>query len=257
VYRIRPPSGGPKGPTGSGPPAGAVPDIEPPKNSTSMAASYFDVDGTLVTTNLVHPTLYYLANQGTPVQTALRIGTALARAPSMIFAELRDRRMFNELLYMTYAGMSEDRLVMLAKEIFENVIRRSLFPYATDLVKRNLENGHRVVLISGALDWIVQHLADHLGAQEIIANRLEMKDGIATGKMIKPVVAGPEKARLIREHAARNDFDLNECYAFSDSYSDVPMLSVVGHPAAVNPDRRLALLAKAYSWPRFDLTEPA
>ena len=75
----------------------------------------------------------------------------------------------------------------------------------------------------------------------------------ATGKLLKPVVAGPEKARLIREHARAGNHALNDCFAFSDSYSDVPMLSVVGHPAAVNPDRRLSLLAKAYSWPMFDL----
>jgi phosphoserine phosphatase len=81
-----------------------------------------------------------------------------------------------------------------------------------------------------------------------------MKAGIATGKLLKPVVAGPEKARIVRDHARRNGHDLDECFAFSDSYSDVPMLSVVGHPAAVNPDRRLALLAKAYAWPEFDLS---
>jgi phosphoserine phosphatase len=87
----------------------------------------------------------------------------------------------------------------------------------------------------------------------VIANQLEMKDHVATGKLLRPVVAGPEKARLIRQHARSNGHDLDECFAFSDSYSDVPMLSVVGHPTAVNPDRRLALLAKAYSWPSFHL----
>jgi HAD superfamily hydrolase (TIGR01490 family) len=220
-----------------------------------MSASYFDVDGTLVSTNLVQPTLYYLINQGTPVQSALRVGRALLRAPSMAAAELRDRRLFNELLYSAYQGMSEDRVLILAEEIFSDVIRPSLYPFARSLVASSLANGHRVVLISGALDCITKLLAEHLGAHEVIANRLEFKDGIATGKLLKPVVAGPEKARLIREHAKNNGFDLNDCYAFSDSYSDVPMLSVVGHPAAVNPDRRLALLAKAYSWPRFDLTD--
>lgn len=222
-----------------------------------MSASYFDVDGTLVSTNLVHPTLYYLVNQGTPVQSALRVGRALLRAPSMAAAELRDRRLFNELLYSAYEGMSEDRVLILAEEIFSDVIRPSLYPFARSLVDKSLANGQRVVLISGALDCIIRLLAEHLGAHEVIANRLEFKDGIATGKLIKPVVAGPEKARLIREHAKNNGFDLNDCHAFSDSYSDVPMLSVVGHPAAVNPDRRLALLAKAYSWPRFDLTDLA
>jgi phosphoserine phosphatase len=82
-----------------------------------------------------------------------------------------------------------------------------------------------------------------------------MRNRIATGKLLKPVVAGPEKARLIREHARQRGHDLNECHAFSDSYSDVPMLSVVGHPAAVNPDARLKLLARAYDWPTFRLSE--
>jgi phosphoserine phosphatase len=100
---------------------------------------------------------------------------------------------------------------------------------------------------------VIRHLASYLGATSIIANRLEMKEGIATGKLLRPVVAGPEKARIVREHARAKGYDLEECFAFSDSYSDIPMLSVVGHPAAVNPDKRLKLLAKAYSWPSFDL----
>ncbi|HMR74201.1 MAG TPA: HAD family hydrolase [Polyangiaceae bacterium] len=222
-----------------------------------MTASYFDVDGTLISTNLVHPTLFYLVNQGTPVQTAMRLGRALLRAPAMGLAELADRRTFNELLYASYAGMSEDRLVLLSDEVFDDVIKPAIFDNAQGLVRQNVERGHRVVLISGALDFIVQRLAEHLGAHEVIANRLEMKDGYATGKLLKPVVAGPEKARLIREHARKGGFDLEECYAFSDSYSDLPMLSVVGHPAAVNPDKRLSLLAKAYSWPSFDLRTSA
>jgi HAD superfamily hydrolase (TIGR01490 family) len=222
-----------------------------------VAACYFDVDGTLVRTNLIQPSLYYFLNQGTPVQTAMRLGRALVQAPSMMLAELRDRRVFNELLYSAYAGMSEDRLLLLSEEVFDDVLRPALFPQARALVEKSQAAGHQVVFVSGALDCIVQHLARYLGGGEVIANRLEMKAGIATGKLIKPVVAGPEKARIVRDHARARGHDLDECFAFSDSYSDVPMLSVVGHPAAVNPDRRLALLAKAYSWPSFDLTQPS
>jgi HAD superfamily hydrolase (TIGR01490 family) len=219
-----------------------------------LAACYFDVDGTLVRTNLIQPTLYYLLNQGTPVQTALQLGKALLRAPRMASAELLDRRLFNELLYSAYAGMSEDRLVVLADEVWSSVLRPSLFPAARSLVEKSKAAGHELVFVSGALDLIVDRLADYFGGGDVIANRLEMKDGIATGKLLKPVVAGPEKARIVRDHARKKGHDLDECFAFSDSYSDVPMLSVVGHPAAVNPDRRLALLAKAYAWPEFDLT---
>jgi HAD superfamily hydrolase (TIGR01490 family) len=213
-----------------------------------VAASYFDVDGTLVSSNLVHPTLYYLRNQATPLKTARHLGRALLKAPAMAIAEMRDRRMFNELLYSAYAGVSEDRMEVLSGEVFEDVLKPALYPFARDLIAQSKRAGHRVVLISGALDCVLRHLAESLGA-----DRLEMKDRIATGKILQPVVAGPTKARLIREHARQHGFDLDECYGYSDSYSDVPMLSVVGHPAAVNPDKRLSLLAKAYDWPTFQL----
>jgi HAD superfamily hydrolase (TIGR01490 family) len=214
-----------------------------------MAASYFDVDGTLVSTNLVHPTLFYLLNQATPLHSAAKLGLALAKAPWMALAELQDRRKFNELLFSAYEGVSEDRLVSLADEAFDKVIKPRIYPAAKDFVKTSLDKGHDVVLVSGALDFLMKILASYLGATDVIANRLEIKDRFATGKLLRPVVAGPEKARLIREHARAKGHNLDDCFAYSDSYSDVPMLSVVGYPAAINPDRKLSLLAKAYHWP--------
>ena len=214
-----------------------------------MAASYFDVDGTLVTTNLVHPTLFYLQNQPTPLHSLAKVGRALLKAPWMALAEMKDRRLFNEMLFSSFEGVSEDRLLLLAEETFEKVMKPKLYPGARDLVQTSLDKGHEVILVSGALDFIMAFLKDHLGATGVIANRLEIKDRFATGKLLRPVVAGPEKARLIREHARAGGHDLDECFAYSDSYSDVPMLSVVGHPAAVNPDRKLSLLANAYHWP--------
>jgi HAD superfamily hydrolase (TIGR01490 family) len=220
-----------------------------------VAASYFDVDGTLVAGNLIDPTLFYLLNQANPVRTFQRLSRAIAKAPAMAMAELLDRRTFNELLYSTYEGMTEDRLFLLADEVFESRIRPTLYPAALDLVQKSRDAGHEIVLVSGILDFILRKLGDHLGGCALICNRLEMKNRIATGKLLKPVVAGPEKARLLRQHARANGHELDDCYAFSDSYSDVPMLSVVGHPAAVNPDRRLSLLARAYSWPTFRLSD--
>lgn len=219
-----------------------------------MPASYFDVDGTLVATNLVHPALFYLVNQPTPLETLRRVGKTLLRAPAMMAAELVDRRMFNELLFQSYEGMSEDRLEILAEEAFTKVILPSLYPRAMSLVEKSRAAGHEIVLVSGTLDFILRQLGEHLGGATLVANRLEMKNRRATGKLLRPVVAGPQKAQLIRDHARARGFDLDECFAFSDSYSDVPMLSVVGHPAAVNPDKRLSLLAKAYAWPSFELT---
>jgi HAD superfamily hydrolase (TIGR01490 family) len=222
-----------------------------------MAASYFDVDGTLVTTNLVHPTLFYMMNQPTPLHSLATLARGLARAPWMALAEKRDRRLFNEILFTSFGGMSEDRLLSLAGEAFDKVIKPNLYKGAKDLVKLSRDKGHDVIIVSGALDFLMQLLADHLGATGVIANRLEIKDRFATGKLLRPVVAGPEKARLLREHARAAGHDLDECFAYSDSYSDVPMLSVVGHPAAVNPDHKLSLLANAYHWPIIHLTKAA
>lgn len=214
-----------------------------------MAACYFDVDGTLVTTNLVHPTLYYLVNQPTPVHSLRRLARAALAAPWLALAERRDRRAFNELLFGIFRGMSEDRLIVLAEEVVDRVLRPALLPGARDLVARCRDRGDEVVLVSGALDIHMRLFAAEIGATEVIANRLEMKDGTATGKLVRPVVAGPEKAVLIRDHARRRGHDLAACSAFTDSFSDVPMLSVVGHPAAVNPDAKLERLARIYHWP--------
>jgi HAD superfamily hydrolase (TIGR01490 family) len=167
----------------------------------------------------------------------------------MALAEWVDRRRFNELLFASYEGISRDRLLLLADEAFETVLRRAVFPGARDLVQRSRAEGHDVVLVSGALDFLMARLAKHLGATAIVANRLEFRDGYATGKLLRPVVAGPEKARLVREWASANGHDLSGCFAYSDSHSDVPMLSVVGHPCAVNPDWRLGQVARTYAWP--------
>lgn len=218
-----------------------------------MPASYFDVDGTLVTTNLLHPTLFYLANQQTPLKSLGKLARGLLSAPLLAYSELTDRRVFNERLYGLFEGTSEDRLHVLGEEAFDKILKPNLFAGAKDLVQSCRDKGHDVVLISGSLDFLMHRLKDHLGATHVIANRLEMHALHATGKLLRPVVAGPEKARLIREHAKAHGHDLDECFGYSDSYSDVPMLSVVGRPTAVNPDAALLRLARAYHWPVLNL----
>jgi HAD superfamily hydrolase (TIGR01490 family) len=217
--------------------------------------SFFDVDGTLVRTNLLHPTFFYLANQNNPLTSLGAVARAAFGGPRMALAEMLDRRRFNELLFAAYAGISQDRLLILADEAFDTVIKRAIYPGARDLVQRCRAEGHEVVLVSGALDFLMDRLAKHLGATAHISNRLEIKDNYATGKLLRPIVAGPEKARLVREWARDRGHDLSDCFGYSDSYSDVPMLSVVGHPCVVNPDLRLHKLARTYAWPVITLGE--
>src|SRR5580704_13425929 len=112
-----------------------------------VAASFFDVDGTLVRTNLLHPTVFYLTNQPNPIRSLFAVARAVAGGPRMALAEMVDRRRFNELLFASYEGISRDRLLVLADEAFDKAVRRALYPGARDLVQRCRSEGHEVVLV--------------------------------------------------------------------------------------------------------------
>jgi HAD superfamily hydrolase (TIGR01490 family) len=217
------------------------------------AASYFDVDGTLTRTNLFDGLWFYLMNQSNPFKGLGRVAKTVASIPAYFAVDQVDRSTFNEMLFRGYEGMTEDRLLDLSDEVFETVLRPALYKDGISLVKRAKASGHRIVLLSGSPDFLLQRLGKMLEADDVIGNRLHMRDGRATGKLMPPIVAGPEKAKIIKDHAKHYGFDLDDCAAYSDSMSDVPMLSVVGRPAAVNPDFRLRAMAKTHRWPVLDL----
>lgn len=219
-----------------------------------MTASYFDVDGTLVSSNLMHTAVWYMANDINPLRSAKQLGKLLVRGPRLLVAELTDRRSLNELLFAVFRGITEDRLHVLADEAYAWVMKDRIYKGARDIVSRAKDLGHEVVLVSGALDFLLERLAADLGADHWVGNRLEIHDGYATGKLLRPVVAGPNKSRLIADHARDHGHELSECFGYSDSYSDVPMLSVVGRPAVINPDARLLRLARTYQWPIIELS---
>jgi HAD superfamily hydrolase (TIGR01490 family) len=218
-------------------------------------AAFFDVDGTLVRTNIVHAFAFYAMNQGSILGTAWQTVRTVASIPMFIATDRLDRKLFNELFYRYYAGQSEDRLETLAEELFEDVLRPAVYPGAARLVEEARRAGCRIVFVTGALDFTVRRLAAHLGADDLIANRMRFVQGIATGQVVPPIIEGAHKALAIRDYCVREGVALERSFAYSDSFSDYPMLAVVGHPAAVNPDPRLARVARAYEWPILRTTE--
>ena len=218
------------------------------------SAAFYDVDGTLIDANIVHTFSYYAWNQPTLTGSIVKTARTLASLPLFFIADKLSRKAFNELFYRYYAGMSEDRLVVLAEEMFEDVIKPRIFPRAKDLIEESRRAGCRQVLLSGALDFTMRPLARYLGVDDLIANRLEFSGGYATGKLEKPFIAGATKATVMRDYAAAHKVDLAKSWAYSDSYSDFPMLAVVGRPTAVNPDLRLRAVARSYDWPVLDLS---
>ncbi len=218
-------------------------------------AAFFDVDGTLVRTNIVHAFAFYALNQGSIFGTAWRTARTAARVPLYWALDKVNRKVFNQVFYASYRGISEDRLLVLAQELYEEVLKPGIHPGTPRLLAQARSAGCRIVLVTGALDFTVRDLARHLGADDLIANRMHFVEGVATGRVVPPIVEGAHKAQLVRDYCSREGLPLDKSHAYSDSFSDYPMLAVVGHPAAVNPDLRLRSIARAYQWPVLHTTE--
>jgi alcohol-forming fatty acyl-CoA reductase len=117
-------------------------------------------------------------------------------------------------------------------------------------IRAHRARGDRVVLVTGALDFLVEPLA-HL-ADELVAARLVERRGAFTGELAEPPLSADARASLAARLAAEHDVDLADCHAYGDSVSDLPLLELVGHPVAVNPDFRLAREARRRHWTTLD-----
>src|ERR1700722_6318572 len=212
-------------------------------------AAFYDLDGTLVDLNLVHAAIFTLANVGEwSGRVSYLLGFA-ARIPRLYIAEQRDRRTLNTVLFEAFKGVSRDRLFSLGEEYCERILVGHLFPRAVELIEANREAGIEPVLVTGSPDFIVAPLARHLGIADFAANRFVFSRGRATGRLAQPGVAGEEKAVWCDEYATAHDLDLANCWGYADSHYDPAFLAALGHPVAVNPDRRLRAAALSRQWP--------
>ena len=214
----------------------------------ARGAAFYDLEGTLVSTNLVHTLGFYAQRQQGLLQTISKSAKTLAKIPLFAATDLYSRNVFNEFFFKSYTGESEDRLRYFSDELFEKTLKPAIYPGTFTLLEQSKKLGLRQVVITGALDFSVARLLEHLGIEDYAANRLEFVNGYATGRLLPPVMASATKAKWIREFAERENISLSDSYAYSDSISDLPMLSIVGHPAAVNPDFRLKQIALQHDW---------
>ncbi len=221
--------------------------------NNGQAAAFYDLEGTLVSTNLVHTLAFYTQRQQGIWQSAKKSIGTLAKLPLFGVAELYSRNVFNEVFFRSYEGISQDRLRYFSDELFEEVLKPAVFPGTRELIEQGKKIGQRQVVLTGALDFTIQRLMEYLEIDDYVANRLEFVNGYATGRVLPPVMAAATKAKWIREYAERENINLSGSYAYSDSISDLPMLSIVGHPVAVCPDFRLKQTARQHDWAILDL----
>ena len=143
----------------------------------------------------------------------------------------------------------------IVADTLHNVVDPIVYDEAVSLIEEHKLAGRDVVIVSTSGTEVVEPIGAMLGADIVVASRLEETDGKYTGN-IDYYAYAEEKARAIEELAEQVGYDLDECYAYSDSITDVHMLQVVGHPSAVNPDKELRRIANERGWPVLTFVRP-
>src|SRR5580698_106438 len=146
------------------------------------------------------------------------------------------------------AGHSVAEVVGLGEEIYDDLMADKIWSGTRALAQLHLDAGQRVWLVTAAPAELASLLARRLGLTGALGTVSEVKDGVYTGRLVGEPLHGPAKAEAITALAEKEGLDLSQCSAYSDSANDLPMLSAVGHPVAVNPDATLKRIAKENEW---------
>ncbi len=145
-------------------------------------------------------------------------------------------------------GHSVAELESLGEEIFDEAMAHRIWPGTRAMAQLHLDQGQRVWLVTAAPVEIATIIARRLGLTGALGTVSEHEDGVYTGRLVGDMLHGPAKGEAIKAIAEREGLDLARCSAYSDSFNDLPMLSLVGDPCAINPDSRLRDHAKAHGW---------
>jgi HAD superfamily hydrolase (TIGR01490 family) len=209
-----------------------------------MAA--FDLENTLIASNVV-ASYSWLATRRLPVDDRLRfVLKTLAEAPSLLALDRKDRSDFLRFFYRRYDGAPVEQLEEDAAEMFSALILAKSFPAAIRRVREHRRLGHRTVLITGALNFVIEPIRPLF--DDIVCAEMTSAGGVYTGELHEVPPTGESRAQAMMDYAELHDLDLRESVAYADSTSDLPMLDIVGFPVAVNPETRLAALARKRGW---------
>jgi len=220
-----------------------------------IRAAFYDLDGTLISGNVVTRYAFFARHDPSLARAAWKCSKLLLSLPFLIGLDFYSRRLFNEVFYREYRGLRKDWLEGMADRLFCAHIQPGVYPGAGPLLDADRDQGFRLVLVTGGLDFDIGPVARHFGFHHVISNRLVFRDGAATGELAPPIIAEREKQAAVLRLCREQDIDLKQSRAYSDSFSDLPMLEAVGFPAAVNADRRLRRLARRRGWPVLDLKQ--
>jgi len=213
------------------------------------AAGFFDVDNTM----MQGASIYYLARglaarRYFTTADLLRFGARQLRFRLLAAEHGGDMSQARQAALAFVEGRPVDELKALSEEIFDELMAERIWSGTHALARLHLEAGQRVWLVTAAPVELGAVIAQRLGLTGAIGTVAEIADGRYTGRLVGEMMHGPAKAAAITELATREGLDLSRCAAYSDSINDVPMLSAVGRPVAVNPDAALRRAARDRGW---------
>jgi len=220
---------------------------------TSKRAAFFDVDNTLVRGS----TLYFLGRG--MYQRGFFTKADISR---FVVANIRFRmtgtekadviQKFQNAATDFIGGHAVADIKKIGEEIYDEFVSPKLWQGTFEIAQSHLDKGEEVWLVTAAPQDMANIIAQRLGLTGALGSKAHIENGIYTGTLDGKLLHGIEKAIAIQELARIHGFDLENCYSYSDSHNDIPLLQAVGHPCAINPDAILKIRAMAEGWPIHD-----
>jgi HAD superfamily hydrolase (TIGR01490 family) len=223
--------------------------------STTHSAAFFDLDKTVIakSSSLAFSRPLY---RGGLINRRAVLRSGYAQFVYLIGGADHDQmERMRAYLQELCAGWPVQQVQDIVGETLHDLIDPIVYDEAVALIEEHHAEGRDVVIVSSSGAEVVEPIGAMLGADDVVATRMQVEDGRYTG-VIDFYSYGEHKATAVRQLAEERGYDLAECYAYSDSYTDVPMLAEVGRPFAVNPDRALRREAEQRGWPILTFTTP-
>jgi HAD superfamily hydrolase (TIGR01490 family) len=225
----------------------------PPPGTRS--AAFFDLDKTIIAGSSALAFRGPFRRQGLiSRRAALRSGYAQLLL-MLSGADANTMELLRRRITALCTGWEVAQIQAIVAETLHDIVEPLVYAEATELIAEHKANGDEVVVLSASGLEVVEPIAALVGADRCIATRMGVADGRYTG-VIDYYCYGEEKARAAREIAAGRGYRLEDCRAYSDSITDLPLLDAVGHPTVVNPDRALRRVAEQRGWPILTFADP-
>jgi HAD superfamily hydrolase (TIGR01490 family) len=219
------------------------------------SAAFFDLDKTIIATSSSFAFSKPFQAGGLITRGAM-LRSAYAQFVYLVGGADHDQmEKIRAFMSQLVEGWDVETVKEIVAETLHHVVDPIVYDEAVSLMEEHRVAGRDVVVVSASGTEVVEPIGEMLGADHVIASRLEIVDGKYTGE-IDYYAYAEEKAQAMEVMAAERGYDLEQCFAYSDSITDAPMLELVGHPHAVNPDKDLRKLAASKGWPILQFSRP-